>query len=184
MTDSDGRRWDDRYRRRGPAPAGRVAPPAVFAPYVAEFPGAGSALDIACGQGSAAVWLAQRGLEVHGVDVSAVAVAQATELAARAGVTQRCRFTVADLDDGLPPGPAVDVVMCHLFRDRRLDAALLDRLAPGGLLAVAALSEVGAAAGPFRAGPGELRAAFGHLQIVAEGEADGVAWLLGRRRSC
>lgn len=181
MTGGDGRRWDDRYRRRGPVSPDHVGLPAVFAPYAAEFPGVGTALDVACGQGSAAVWLARRGMDVHGVDVSAVAVAQATELAARAGVAERCRFTVADLDGGLPPGPAADVLMCHLFRDARLDAALLGRLAPGGLLAVAALSEVGAAAGPFRVRAGELRAAFGDVHVVAAGEDDGMAWLLGRR---
>lgn len=173
--------WDERYARRRPVGAGHLGPPAVFAPYVAEFPCAGTALDIACGQGRASVWLAQRGMAVHGVDVSAVAVAQARDLAADAGVAGRCRFDVADLDGGLPPGPPIDVLLCHLFRDPRLDAALGDRLAPGGLLAVAALSEVGAGPGRFRARPGELPAAFPGLTVIAAGEGDGVAWLLARR---
>lgn len=177
----DGPHWDERYSRRGPPSAEHVGLPAVFAPYAIDFPCAGAALELACGQGSAAVWLAQRGMDVHGVDVSAVAVAQATALATGAGVADRCRFSVADLDDGLPPGPAVDVLLCHLYRDPRLDGALLARLAPGGLLAVAALSEVGAGAGRFRARPGELRAAFGGLHVIAADEGDGIAWLLARR---
>ena len=44
-------------------------------------------------------------------------------------------------------------ILCHKFRDRRLDQAIIERLAPGGLLAIAVLSEVGAAPGPFRAKP-------------------------------
>lgn len=177
----DGDRWDDRYTRDGPACAEAVGPPDVFAPHVEEFPTDGTALDVACGQGRAAVWLAQRGLDVLGVDASAVAVAHATELAAAVGVAQRCRFTVADLDAGLPAGPPVDVLLCHLFRDARLDRPMTERLAPGGLLAVAALSEVGAEPGHFRVTRGELPLAFGTLDVIATGEGSGMAWLLARR---
>jgi SAM-dependent methyltransferase len=119
-------------------------------------------------------------LNVWGLDVSVVAIDQARDLAERSGVADRCRFDVADLDKGLPDGPPVDVILCHKFRDRRLDQAMVGRLAPGGLLAIAALSEVGAAPGPFRAGGGELRAAFADLSVVAAGEGEGYAWLLAR----
>jgi SAM-dependent methyltransferase len=181
VANSDGPHWNDRYTRRGPVPPGAVGLPSVFDPHLTEFPTAGAALDIACGQGGAAVWLARRGLTVHGVDISAVAVAHAAALAAQSGVAARCRFEVADLDTGLPPGPAVDVLLCHLFRDPRLDRALLDRLAPGGLLAIAALSEVGAVAGRYRVRPGALTAAFPDVTLIAAGEGKGIAWLLGRR---
>jgi hypothetical protein len=58
---------------------------------------------------------------------------------------------------------------------------MVERLAPGGLLAMAVLSEVGAGPGRFRAGPGELRNAFDRLRIEAHGEADGLAWLLATK---
>ncbi|MBX5488655.1 MAG: methyltransferase, partial [Mycolicibacterium hassiacum] len=63
----------------------------------------------------------------------------------------------------------------------RLYTPIIERLAPGGLLAIAVLSVVGAAPGRFRAAPGELTTAFGELQVIASGEGDGLAWLLGRR---
>ena len=135
---------------------------------------------MACGQGLGTVWLARRGLYVWGLDVSPVAIAQARDLAERIGVGDHCRFDVVDLDESLPAGPPVDVILCHKFRDRRLDQAIIGRLAPGGLLAIAVLSEVGAAPGPFRAVAGELPAAFGELDLVAAGEGDGHAWLLAR----
>ena len=59
----------------------------------------------------------------------------------------------------------------------------MQRLAPGGLLAHSALSQVGGTAGRFRAAPGELTAAFAGLELIAYGEGSGVAWLLARRRS-
>ena len=182
MAEGDRRRWDERYAAQGPPPVSGVEPPAFLERHADLFPTAGRALDLACGQGLAAAWLARRGLEVWGFDVSAVAIGQAREVARLAGVGERCHFDVFDLDGGLPAGPPADVILCHKFRDRRLDQAIIERLAPGGLLAIAALSEVGAAPGPFRAAPGELPAAFAGLNLVAAGEGDGNAWLLARAR--
>jgi SAM-dependent methyltransferase len=179
---SDGAHWDRRYTRLGHPPAEAVGVPDVFAAHSTLFPTAGVALDIACGHGRTAVWLAERGMTVFGVDISAVAVEQATATARRRRVADRCHFEVVDLDGGLPAGPVADLIVCHLFRDERLDRALVERLAPGGLLAIAALSEVGAAPGRYRVGPGALTDAFADLDVVAADEGSGVAWLLGRRR--
>ncbi|ORV44766.1 SAM-dependent methyltransferase [Mycolicibacter engbaekii] len=179
MSAEDRTRWDAKYAGR--SVAGAIGPAEQFAAFADEFPVSGHAVDIACGQGTGAVWLALRGLWVTGYDISPVAVAQARDLAERHGVGDRCRFDVVDLDDGLPDGPPADVVYCARFRDRRLDAPMVHRLAPGGLLAVTALSRVGSTAGRFRAAPGELRTAFPGVEVIADGEADGLAWLLARR---
>ena len=141
----------------------------------------GRALEVACGRGETAVWLAGRGMDVLGVDVSPVAIDLALGLARSSDVLDQSRFEVWDLDDGLPPGPPVELVVCHMYRESRLDRELIDRLAPGGLLAIASLSEVGAEPGRFRATGGELRRAFGQLEVLAEDEGKGVAWLLGKK---
>lgn len=181
MSEADRRRWDERYAAKGPPALSSVAPPDVFAAHVHAFPTTGSALDLACGQGTASVWLASRGLQVMGYDVSPVAISHAQEVARRAGVADRCRFAVVDFDGGLPAGQPVDVVLCCRFRDPRLDRAIIERLVPGGLLAIAALSEVGASPGPFRAVAGELPTAFTDLALIGADEGDGQAWLLARR---
>lgn len=181
MGTQDGIRWDERYTGRAPIPADTVGPPSSFAPYAELFPTGGQALDVACGQGAGAVWLARSGLRVCGLDVSAVAIGLARDLARRAGLEDRCRFEVADLDDGLPSGPPVDVILCHRFRDRTLYPAMARRLLPGGVLAISVLSEVGAEPGPYRAAAGELTAAFAGLDVIAAGEGAGQAWLLARR---
>jgi SAM-dependent methyltransferase len=181
VSEDDRVRWDERYARRAAVPGPAKAPPPFLVTHADVFPTAGSALELACGQGDGAVWLAGRGMEVWGVDVSPVAIGQAQELARRSGVSARCRFDVVDLDLGLPAGPPVDVILCHRFRDRRLDQAITGRLAPGGLLAVTALSEVGASPGCFRVAAGELHAAFAELEIIAAGEGRGEAWLLAKR---
>lgn len=76
MGEADRHRWDERYAANGPPPLSSVAPPGVFARHADVFPAAGRALDLACGQGTSAVWLALRGLRVLGLDVSPVAIGQ------------------------------------------------------------------------------------------------------------
>jgi SAM-dependent methyltransferase len=202
VSTADRARWDARHSAAGP---GRPAPPGVLAgapELVDAFPRAGRALDVACGRGGVAVWLALRGLAVDAVDVSPVGLAAGVGLAAVSGVdlhstggspprsvasatgsagVGRIRWIVHDLDDGLPEactGP-YDVVVCQLFRPARYgDLAAV--LAPGGLLALSVLSEVGAGPGPFRAAPGELRAAFPALSVLLSHERDGEAALLAR----
>ena len=181
MSNDDRERWDRRHADA--ASIGAPGLPEVFAPFEQHFPIRGDALEVACGQGRLAVWLAQRGMGVLGVDVSPLAIGLARRLAAASGVADRCRFDVVDLDHGLPDGPRVDLLVCHMFRDRRLDQPMIDRLSPGGILAVATLSEVGSGPGSFRSRPGELGEAFGRLETLADGEADGVAWFLGRREN-
>ncbi|MDH6245875.1 class I SAM-dependent methyltransferase [Mycobacterium sp. OTB74] len=178
MSDEDRARWDATYTDRSSDPTPALPP--AFISQAERFPVTGSALDVACGAGLGSVWLARRGLQAWGVDVSPVAITQARQLAARHGVAERCRFDVVDLDDGLPDGPPVDVVLCHRFRDRGLYPALTARLRPGGLLAICVLSEVGATAGRFRAVAGELEAAFGSLDLLAAHEGDGEAWLVAQ----
>jgi len=140
------------------------------------LPAGGRALDVACGRGAVARWLAARGFAVDAVDVSAVG------LAAAAADDSDVRWWQRDLDDGLPAGCTgpYDVVVCQRFRDPHLYPALVAALAPGGLLVITVLSEVDDEPGPFRARPGELRAAFGDLDVLLYREGDGEASLVAR----
>jgi SAM-dependent methyltransferase len=122
------------------------------------------------------VWLARRGLIVDAVDVSPVALAAGRALAGDTPV----HWVEADLDDGLPVAGPYDVVVCQRFRAPPLYPALAGALAAGGLLVVTVLSEVGDTGGPFRAAPGELLAAFGHLDVLDHMEGPGPASLLAR----
>ncbi len=69
----------------------------------------GRALDLACGGGRNAVWLAEEGWSVTGVDYSDVALAQARELAAERGVD--VAFVQADLRHDLLPEGSFDLVV-------------------------------------------------------------------------
>jgi SAM-dependent methyltransferase len=130
--------WDARY-----AAAELVwgaEPNRFVAEVLGELP-AGRALDVACGEGRNAIWLARLGWSVVGVDFSQVAVDRARELARRAGVAAVTRFLVRDLvADPLPPDAFDAVVIAYLHLQagdrRRVLAGAAGRLATGGLLVV------------------------------------------------
>ncbi|MCD2187599.1 class I SAM-dependent methyltransferase [Actinomycetospora soli] len=169
--------WNDRFAASG---VGRPGPPSVLVGREDLLPTTGAALDVACGRGTVAVWLAARGLTVDAVDAAPAGLALGRELADAEGVS--VRWIEADLDAGLPVGGPYDVVVCQRFRDPALHPALAGVLRPGGVLVVTVLSTVGDTGGRFRAAPGELRAAFGHLDVLVDEEGDGEAHLVARLR--
>jgi len=92
-------------------------------------------LDLACGQGRNSVWLALQGHEVVGLDVSEVAIAQARDLAKRAGA--QVDFRVCDVIDDFEPEPVYDLVLLSYLQlppDMRMVAhhKAAASLAPGG----------------------------------------------------
>jgi SAM-dependent methyltransferase len=70
----------------------------------------GRALDLACGEGQNAIWLASLGWDVLGVDYSEVAIAKARARAERDGVAT-AQFTCADLVTYEPERDAYDLVL-------------------------------------------------------------------------
>ena len=160
--------FDSIYRETPPWEIG-AAQPALSA-LLDEHPATGPVLDIGCGTGDLAIALAQRGLQVLGIDVVRAAVAQARAKAAAlpTEVARRVEFQVAD---ALQPsrlgrrfGAVVDSGFFHLFeqdqRDR-LAGELAETLEPGGryyLLAFAV--EFPLPNTPRKVGEDELRARF------------------------
>lgn len=121
--------WDERYRSGEYVP--RAYPSSLLADTVDWLPD-GRALDVATGAGRNAIFLAEHGYDVEGVDLSAEALDVARERAAEAGVEVTWRHAdVTDLD--LEAG-AYDVVHVSFFYDLDLLADLKDALAPGGVL--------------------------------------------------
>lgn len=127
--------WDARYGQQDGAmwsgrPNGRL---------VAEFAGLapGRALDVGCGEGADAVWLARRGWTVTAMDISEVALGRAREAARRAGAT--VGWVCGDaLGAPLRPGSFDAVSMQYPALPRSAGdtavRALLATVRPGGLL--------------------------------------------------
>lgn len=130
MSAEDRRRWDEKYASRSPARP--QAPSTIIEQFLERLP-PGAALDLACGNGGFAVWLAQRGWSVQGVDISTVALQQAQQLADELSVS--VKWTAADLDEFVPESARYDLISVFRYLDRdRLPSRILAGLKPGGWL--------------------------------------------------
>jgi SAM-dependent methyltransferase len=128
----DSREWDERY---GATELVWSTEPNCF--VAAELGGLarGTALDLACGEGRNAIWLAQRGWTVTAVDFSAVGLAKAARLARAKNVT--VDWVRADVLDYQPaPGHCQLVLVSYLQLPAAELATVLGRaaaaVAPGG----------------------------------------------------
>ena len=165
-------RWDERHMAADDA---EPTPSEFLVEFESRLPRDGRVLDLACGRGRNAVWLARRGFRVDAVDFSSIALARAMTLAARHGVADRVRTFEHDLAHGLPAlDAAYDVVLCLHYRDASLWPALPPLVAPQGSLLIEVLAHdaTNLDVNPeFLGERDELLAAAGGLDVVFSGRA-------------
>ena len=130
--------WEGFYSEREQRWSGR--PNAVL---VDEITGMdpGTALDLGCGEGADAIWLAEQGWRVTGTDISQTALDTAAAHAEAAGVADRITWARHDFSESVPDGP-FDLVSSHFLHspvDDARDVALrraATAVASGGTLLV------------------------------------------------
>lgn len=148
--------WNERYAT-GPLPWDTGQPEPLLVEFVTSGAVApGLTLEIGTGTGTNAIWMAERGFDVLGVDVSPLAVERAR--AKMDGRALSCRFATLDILGAPPPhGPfqfVFDRGCFHVFDDpderQRFATQVAAALAPGGLW----LSLIGSTEGsPREVGP-------------------------------
>jgi SAM-dependent methyltransferase len=128
--------WDDRYRESDRIWSGN--PNTVLVREVEDLP-PGRALDLGCGEGADAIWLARRGWQVTAVDISGVALERAARNAGE--VADRIDWQRHDLGTSFPAG-RFDLVSAQFLhspadmpREKILRTAA-DAVAPGGVLLI------------------------------------------------
>lgn len=129
--------WDARYGENA-AGIWSGAPNHALVVEASALP-PGRALDVGCGEGADAVWLAGRGWEVVGLDPSGVALARARAAAEAAGVDVTwVHGELADVESVLGTGEfdLVSAFYPTLFHDTEPLALLTRLVAPGGSLLV------------------------------------------------
>lgn len=104
--------WEARYRDTDRVWSGR--PNALLVREASDL-APGTALDLGCGEGADAVWLASRGWRVTGVDVSGTALDRAAGHAADAGVGDRVAWERHELGQSFPEG-SFDLVSAHYLQ--------------------------------------------------------------------
>lgn len=184
----DRRYWEGAYQNRG-------YPSAFLAQCAGYLPPTGRALDLACGAGRNALYLAERGLAVDAVDISAIALERARAAAGNLPIV----WLEHDLDLGFDAPATYDVIVNIRYVNLPLLADLLSSLRPGGLLLVEqhlrGCSDVAGPTNPaFRVAPGDLAELAATLQVEElheglledpDGRTAAVARLVARRpREC
>lgn len=136
----------------------------------------GRALDVACGEGRNAIWLASLGWQAVGVDFSTAGLARAAALAERAGVAGRVQWRTVDVvSDALPEGPFDAVVVAYLQLPGPARRAVLRKAAqaigPDGVLVVVGHDSTNLSEGV--GGPQDPEVLFGPDDVAAD--LEGVA---------
>lgn len=148
----------------------------------AGVPRGGEVLDIGCGLGGSALWLAEQfDCRVTGLTISPVQARIAAKKAKTRGLSDRVRFQVTDANEWQPEPGSVDTVWImessEHFRDKKgFFQRCATALKPGGVLAVAAWLRRD---GPIREDETELVATIGAAMLIAslDGLSDYRRWM-------
>ncbi|MGZ3662434.1 MAG: class I SAM-dependent methyltransferase [Bdellovibrionota bacterium] len=180
--------WDKTYNRKDYV-FGKE-PDLFLVKHVDKLP-KGRALDIAMGEGRHAVYLAKKGFQVEGVDISSVGLRKAQKLAAENGV--KIKTINADLNKYKIAPNTYSVIMNFYYLQRNLFPQIIAGLKKGGML-VFVNNTMDQLKNPnaknfekeYLLEPGELKKAFAELEVVSYSETnDGtnaVASLIARKR--
>lgn len=157
--------WDERYRLQKREDL--EAAPTRLVIETAKHMAPGRVLDLACGTGRNALWLADHGWKVTAVDGAPAAIEILQHRAAAAGVTLDAR--AADLEKGeyAIECAAWDLVVMSYYLQRDLFEPAKRGVVPGGIvLAIVHITEPGEEPTYKRLRPGELLAYFDGWEIL------------------
>lgn len=196
-------KWEERFSRPG---YWAGAEPASFLREVLPLVGRpGCALELAMGEGRNAVYLAEQGWRVTGLELTAAGLTKTEAFARERGVpawraplnggelvapAPGVLLAQADLENGLLPAGPWDLLLVVNFLLRPLLPAIAQTLPPGAFLAYETYTvrqlefEGGPRSREFLLEPGELREAFRELEVLIYREwtaGKGVASLLACR---
>lgn len=185
MADTDRAKWDQRYREG--AYGDRRHPSALLAEWIDHIP-RGRALDLACGAGRNALFLAAHGFEVDAIDISGEGLARARAAAAEAGL--RVNWIEHDLDEPPALESGYTLILVIRYVNLPLIRHLASLLATGGFLLceehlVTDADVIGPGNPAFRVDPGELHAAANgllmrHYEEAVSDDPDGRPAALAR----
>jgi tellurite methyltransferase len=147
-------RWNQRFLEQPEA-----GPPLPLVAATAEGLMPGRALDLACGTGRNALWLAQRGWDVTAVDGAPAAIATLSGVKAIQADLEAGEYHIEQ--------SAWDLILITYYLQRDLFEPAKAGLRPGGtLVAISLITEPGEAPAAYRLCPGELIGYFGGWEIL------------------
>jgi SAM-dependent methyltransferase len=164
MSELDRDKWNQRYTEDSQR---KDNPVTLLQEWVPKLR-AGKALDVACGAGRNAIFLARQGFRVDAIDISPVGLELARREAERLGL--EINWIEHDLDQPYDFDTDYDLIVVLWYVNLPLITRLCDCLAPGGYLLceehlVTEQQVVGPTSPRFRVVPGALPGAVAGLEI-------------------
>jgi len=184
----DVERWNRKYRAGNPNPD--FAPDPLLTSHAHLLDGKGAALDLACGVGHNAIFLARRGYDVMAVDGSEIGLNYCR--AAIRNTSLRIRLVAADLERIALPRDYFDVVLVVRYLYRPLVAQIKSTLKPGGIIIYKTFNTNHLREKPdfkreYLLQHGELREWFSDYDVMATNDSpqldDALTWLIARKPS-
>ncbi|MDH3973634.1 MAG: class I SAM-dependent methyltransferase [Deltaproteobacteria bacterium] len=185
------KKWDTVYSQSDEE--GLRPPSASLVKFLHRLP-RGKALDLACGTGRNALFLAGKGFDVDAVDNSSVAIEKSRAFAEEAGL--KINFICADLTSYKINPQTYDLIICYYYLDRSLAPQIIKGLKKGGALLFETYTEMQKSIGPpsnadYLLGMNELPHLFRELQahhyregiFTENNRRKGIATLIARRRA-
>jgi len=166
MSRADREKWDRRYREG--AYAQRSWPSALLTDWIDAIP-PGRAMDVACGAGRNALYLAERGFGVDAVDISGEALERARDTGRQMGLS--VNWVEHDLDEPLELDSRYQLILIIRYVNLPLIGRLTANLAPGGFLMceqhmVSEEEVIGPANPAYRVRPGDLISTAQGMRIL------------------
>ncbi len=164
-------KWDCRWQEKAAAGKWRPDP---WLKRALPFLHRGQALDVACGMGRNAIFLAEQGFEVTAIDISHVALELLEKEAQRRRLSIETLQVDLETEAQLPTGP-FDLLLNFFYLHRPLLPQELSRVRPGGIVVVRTFScagtdQFGAIRPEIALRPGELLEIFSGWTVLLHEE--------------
>lgn len=173
MSKADRQRWEAKYASGNPNPG--FVPDPLLVQHASLLDGNGCALDVACGVGQNAAYLARRGYNVIAIDGSYNGLHYCRD--ALIGTDLTVHLVAADLDRFVFPRDYFALVIVFRFLDRRLIEELKQAVLPEGLLIYETFNVNRLASSPqmtrsYLLEPGELARMFAGFDAIETNDTD------------
>jgi len=189
MSNADILKWDAKYRSSEAIVS--IEPEQELLEYGSILPQSGQALDLACGLGKNALFIAQRGFDVTAIDGSDQGLDKLRNSARAHGLAHQIKTRQADLDQYSFAEAYFDLILVVRYLNRDLFSGIVSALKPGGVLIYKTFNR-----NILKQRPGfnpayttetiELAEAFSSLEIIADNRDDAqseYAFMIGKKVS-
>lgn len=166
MSHPDAKKWNAIYTK---GQHNQDKPARVLKEYSHLLPESGLALDLACGRGANAIFLAGLGLDVSAWDISEQAIKSLLEKSEKLKLKIDTR--ICNIPENPPQENSYNVIVVSYYLERKLFPAIIKALKPGGLLFYQTfirdyVDKTGPSNDEFRLKRNELLVLCNQLQVI------------------